>query len=87
MITHLKRNESDGLLHLSHLHKYISAYEPTVQMQEVLAKDIDFAIKEAKKTVRTQIVSLDGECCLHVTPAKHIILMLPWKEYIVGKIK
>lgn len=81
--THVKTADLDIVtsLHVSHLHKYVSAYVTTTEMVDQLIKDIDFAMKEAKSTGKVQIVDQNGECCFHISPNGYITLMLPWRCY------
>lgn len=86
-VTHLTREEGEKNLHISHLMKYISAYEICEETINDLSEQIEKALIKAKETVETQIVDQDGEGCLHITPAGYIILMMPWKIYKVNKEK
>jgi hypothetical protein len=79
--THVKREEHQEKLHISHLYDYVSAYVHSSEELEDLIQMIVSALKEAKETKQVQIVDKDGECCFHVTPNEYIILMLPWKRY------
>ncbi len=80
-LTHVKREEGEEKLHISHLYNYVSAYEYSMEELEDLTQMIINALKEAKETKQVQIVDKNGECCFHITPAGYIILMRPWKRY------
>ena len=83
MFTHVARTDSEleENLHISHLHRYVSAYETNKEMVADLVQDIEDALKEAKKTEEPVIVDQDGEMCFHVHASGTITLMLPWKQY------
>jgi len=80
---HLRREHNENKIHISHLHRYISAYVTSPETVHDLVSDITFALNAAKNSGEVQIVDQDGECCFHVSPFGYITLMLPWKQYVV----
>lgn len=81
-ITHVRLTDSNQRVHISHLWRYISAYEYTRgRLVVVLLPRLEEALVEAKESLKTQIVHDDGECCLHIYPNGSVALMLPWKRY------
>jgi len=84
-ITHLIHAKLDcgNRIHISHLYHYVSAYCISPEETQTLCDMLEVAINEAKTTKQIQIVDRDGEFCFHVTPAGYIILMIPWKTFIV----
>lgn len=86
--THLQQTEVGGYpgrLHLSHLYKYVSAFVMDSEEVKFLSTLLEEALVEAKKTTKVQVVDRAGEFCFHVTPAGYIILMIPWKTFIVAE--
>lgn len=81
MFTHVSREEGEEKLHISYLHKYVSAYFETNEEVDELRELIEEALVKAKETSETQIVDQDGEMCFHVHPAGNLTLMIPWKHY------
>jgi hypothetical protein len=68
-------------LHISHLYKYVSAYELHPEQVEDLVSMIEYALIEARKTGEVQIVDKDGEFCFHVSPGGYLTIMIPWKMF------
>jgi len=89
MFTHVERNEIGyrNTIHISHLHRYISAYETCKYTIDELINSIENALVEAEKTKKTVIVDQDGEFCFHVSPVGYITLMIPWKMFTVVRDK
>jgi hypothetical protein len=87
MITHLKTADLaiSKSLHISHIMKYVSAYEPTKEMWKELAGDIEAAIKKAKRTRNCQYVDQDGEMFLEISPGGYISLCMRWRMYQVNE--
>ena len=85
--THVLQTEVGGLnkLHLSHLYEFVSAYCISKEEVELLASMLEDAMDEAQLTRKVQVVDRDGRFCFHVTPARYIILMIPWKTFIVAE--
>lgn len=78
---HVRREEGEECLHISHLHKYVSAYECCPETIDRLVTSIEEALKEASQDCKVVIVDQDGEMCFHVYPSGQISLMLRWKSY------
>lgn len=69
-------------IEISHFHYLISAYELTKENSEDLKKDILEAMKIAKETKQTQIVSHDRvDFCLHIHPSGGISVMAQIRFY------
>ena len=49
MFTHVKRIKGEEKLHISHLFRYVSAYEYSREMLNDLITDIENAIKHSKE--------------------------------------
>jgi hypothetical protein len=81
MIEHLKRDEGENILHISHLFRYVSAYHYSEEMAKNLLEDLHEAIRKAKETKEGVIVDQDGEMFFLVSPAGNIQLCLRWKTY------
>ncbi len=81
MFKYISRNEGEKKLHISHLHKYVSAYFDTKEGVESLVEDIEEALERAMVTGQAQIVDQDGEMCFHVYSTGMLTLMVPWKRY------
>ena len=79
---HFKLKE-ESPIHISHLHRYVSAYVTDKQTVTDLVSDISYALTIAKDKKETQIVHQDGEFCFHVYPSGIIVLMIPWREYTI----
>lgn len=85
MFTHLKRDELEVRLHISHLFHYVSAYEYNEENLDWLVSSLESALEKSKSTMKSELVDLDGEFCFRVTPAGYITLMIPWKTYVIDK--
>lgn len=72
-------------MHISHLYRYISAYELSEEEWQNLVQMLEAAVKKAKETRETQLVDKSGEFTFHVTPAGYLILMIPWKIFEIVK--
>lgn len=78
---HLRREEHEPRMHFSHLHQYVSAYEPSPERLEDLRQAILQGLVEAKRDTRPVIVDQDGEMFIVCYPAGSISLCLRWKSY------
>ena len=78
---HLRREEHEAKMHFSHLHQYVSAYEPSPEGLEDLRQAILQGLAEAKRDTRPVIVDQDGEMFIVCNPAGSISLCLRWKNY------
>lgn len=87
MFTHIKQDEINhgSDIHISYLHRYVSAYANNKETIKELVEDIELALIKSKKETKTIIVDQDGECCFHVHPNGCIVLMLPWKQFTVSR--
>jgi len=81
IFTHVKREEGEKNLHISHLHRYVSAYETNSQTVNDLINDLQTALDLASKKKEPQIVDQDGEMFFVVYPYGLISLCLRWKDY------
>ncbi len=83
MFTHVKTADLaiSKKLHISHLYRYVSAYELHPEQVEDLVSMIECALTEARKTGNVQIVDKDGEFCFHVSPGGYLTIMMPWKTF------
>jgi len=81
--THVRREEGEQCLHISHLHHYVSAYECSAEMVADLVDALEQAIGRAKRTLVPQVVDQDGEMFFLVGPLGRIDLCLRWKTYEV----
>lgn len=86
MITHLEKDNSAPVMHISHLLQYISAYVPHKDDTKELGEMIELALCMAKDTSECQYVNMDGECELRCSPTGYVTLMLPWRTYRVYNI-
>lgn len=85
-ITHLIKDSSAPVMHISHLLQYISAYVPHAEDIKELGESIEAALTKAIETVECQYINMDGECELRISPTGYITLMLPWRVYRVHLI-
>jgi hypothetical protein len=60
----MKLRQKESVVHLSHFHRYVSAYETTTESVGELGRDIANAIEVARRTKKAQIV--DQDCLEHV---------------------
>ena len=81
MFTHVSREEGEALLHISHLHHYVSAYHTSKEDVDLLVSMIEEALVEAEASRESVIVNRDGEMCFHAHPNGSLTLMVPWKHY------
>jgi Uri superfamily endonuclease len=69
-------------LHISHLHRYVSAYAATPVMLARLEESIVEAfIKVRERGHGFEIVDQDGEGCLMICHGGQIRLLLPYREF------
>lgn len=78
---HVCRVEDENKLHFSHLHGYVSAYEPTPNMVRELKEYLLEALAKAARTKRPRIVDQDGEMFFVAYPNGTFSLCLRWKSY------
>jgi len=78
IFTNIKREEGEKDLHISHLHRYVSAY---VTDSQDLIDDLRTALDLASEKIEPQIVDKDGEMFFVVYPSGLISLCLRWKNY------
>lgn len=81
---HLRREENENRLHLSHLFQYVSAYENCPERLQDLRDAITDGLKQAKLMTTPQIVDQDGEMFFVCHPAGTISLCLRWKNYEIA---
>ena len=78
---HLRELDSQ-CIHLSHFHKFVSAYESSKEMVEDLAEDIRMAVKKAKETKEAIIVCQDNSDHVFIVwPRGSISLMAERKRF------
>ena len=80
----LRREEGEGLLDLSHLLQFVSAYHYSEQIMQDLREDLVKAVERARKEKRQQIVHQDGPMFFLVSQSGGIELCVPWKRYVLA---